>query len=142
MNDERKPNVDSPKLESMEGISNKLKSLNERLAVYIDFVKKNEIEKINDLVYSSRNVSQMKALYERELDNKRSLINELDRQNAKLQMQINLFKMINQNINTKEYLDESLIKYDEQTLLLVDLKNKNHNLNEHLQFKYTIHEEV
>lgn len=178
-----------------------MQSLNDRLIIYIDTVRnlesenlrlKNEMSSVNEL--STRDVSEIKVLYERELEDAKRLIDELARDKAKFEIEVNKHKAISQEAIEKlgrqekeskeshklilrleselsEYkarcdsmtgdlsrkteelrvlkpqcseLEKHLVKLrkqlEEETLLRVDLENKNSTLKEDLNFKSQLYE--
>lgn len=149
-----------------------VQKLNNRLVAYIEMVRRFELEKSqleNALKYStessSKELSEMKQLYQRELDDSRRLIDELAKEKTKLEIDIIKYKTqhdelqielnkskcefktietrINEdNCNLKIRVDElekqvSRLKkqLEEETLLRVDMENRNQTLKEDIQFK-------
>lgn len=76
-----------------------MQSLNDRLITYIDTVRnleaenyrlKNEVTSFSEV--STRDVSEIKVLYERELNDAKKLIDELAREKARLEIHMNKYK--------------------------------------------------
>lgn len=76
-----------------------MQSLNDRLIIYIETVRnlegenfrlKNEMTSYNEV--STRDVSEIKVLYERELQDAKRLIDELAREKAKYEIDLNKYK--------------------------------------------------
>lgn len=76
-----------------------MQSLNDRLCIYIDTVRnlqsensrlKNEITSYSEV--STRDVSEIKVMYERELEDAKNLIDELAKEKAKFEIDVNKFK--------------------------------------------------
>jgi len=76
-----------------------MQSLNDRLCIYVDTVRnlqsensrlKNEITSYSEV--STRDVSEIKVMYERELEDAKNLIDELAKEKAKFEIDVNKFK--------------------------------------------------
>lgn len=85
-----------------------MQSLNDRLIIYIDTVRalqdenrqlKNDMTSFNE--GSTREVTEIKVLYERELDDAKRLIDELARDKAKFEIEVNKYKANFQEANEK-----------------------------------------
>lgn len=85
-----------------------MQSLNDRLIIYIDTVRalqdenrqlKNDMSNFNE--GSTREVTEIKVLYERELDDAKRLIDELARDKARFEIEVNKYKANFQEANEK-----------------------------------------
>jgi hypothetical protein len=76
-----------------------LQNLNDRLLIYIETVRKLESEnvRLQNAVHtysesSTRDVSEIKALFERELEDSKRLIDDLAKEKAKLEIDLSRYK--------------------------------------------------
>lgn len=85
-----------------------MQSLNDRLIIYIDTVRalqdenralKNDMSNFNE--GSTREVTEIKVLYERELEDAKRLIDELARDKARFEIEVNKYKANFQEANEK-----------------------------------------
>lgn len=178
-----------------------MQSLNDRLCVYIETVRslqtenqrlKNEMSSYSEV--STRDVSEIKVMYQRELEDAKNLIDELAKEKAKFEIDVNKYKAnavdaqekANRfereakdskiahhqieaelaeyktrcesmrtdlarktgSLNTlqphctelEKHLEKLRKQLEDETLLRVDLENKNSTLKEDLNFKSQIYE--
>jgi lamin B len=88
-----------------------LQNLNDRLACYIDTVRKLEAEnvRLQNAVHqysetSTRDVSEIKALFERELEDSKRLIDDLAKEKAKLEIDLSRYKSDAEETSSKYVL--------------------------------------
>lgn len=177
-----------------------MQNLNDRLVIYIDTVRRLETEnnRLQSIVYSynessTRDINEIKKLYENELEDAKRLIDELAKEKARFEIDFNKYKSDNEEAMRKltakekdlksleakyktsesekiEYksryeaavsehereheelkqLRPMVVDYEKQlqklkkqledeTLLRVDLENKNQTLKEDLMFKSQVY---
>lgn len=101
-----------------------MQNLNDRLVIYIDTVRRLESEnsRLQGIVHSysehsTRDVSEIKHLYEKELDDAKKLIDELAKEKARFEIEVNKHKANAQ---------EAIVKYDrrEKELKATEIKMK------------------
>lgn len=87
---------------------NELQNLNDRLANYIEQVRRLEQDnaRLNQQIQTSqeivtREVVSIKSLYEKELSDARSLVDETSKERAKLQIDVNRYKNENEDLIQK-----------------------------------------
>lgn len=100
-----------------------MQSLNDRLVIYIDTVRnlesenyrlKTEMSSFNEV--STRDVSEIKVLYERELEDAKRLIDELAKEKAKFEIDVNKYKA-----NAQDY-HEKMVRYEREAKVISILK--------------------
>ena len=107
-----------------------MQNLNDRLVVYIDTVRRLESEnnRLQSLVCtfnenSSRDVSEIKRLYETELDDTKSLVDELAKEKAKFEIQVNKLKAELEENNAKMGKREREFTKVEQKVKTLEAQN-------------------
>ena len=87
---------------------NELQNLNDRLANYIEQVRRLEQDnaRLNQQIQTSqeivtREVVSIKSLYEKELSDARSLVDETSKERAKLQIDVNRYRNENEDLIQK-----------------------------------------
>jgi len=107
-----------------------MQSLNDRLVIYIDTVRnlesenyrlKTEMSSFNEV--STRDVSEIKVLYERELEDAKRLIDELAKEKAKFEIDVNKYKA-----NAQDY-HEKMVRYEREAK---DAKKEIHQIESQL----------
>jgi lamin B len=104
-----------------------MQSLNDRLIIYIETVRnleaenfrlKNEMTSFNEV--STRDVSEIKVLYERELQDAKRLIDELAREKAKFEIDLNKHKANAQDALVKMERFENEAKESQKAYIRVE----------------------
>ncbi len=98
-----------------------MQSLNDRLCIYIETVRnlqsensrlRNEMNSYSEV--STRDVSEIKVMYERELEDAKNLIDELAKEKAKFEIDVNKYKA-----NAIE-AQEKANRFEKETKVILD----------------------